>query len=165
MQQASSLDLFGGESPLPYQRTRATSRLAGERMEPKAPSLRRRVLDIIRDCGPITDDEIAALLELSSNSTRARRVELVRDGLVVSAGIGKSASGNPATTWRSTNQVARSSPPEPGIPAELWEKATSGRPSWMSRRQHEELIADAYKAEGNVEAALRRVVRDLEKLR
>lgn len=47
-----------------------------------------------------TDEEIAAGLELSQNTARPRRVELVRRGLVVEAGQRKTRSNRQAVAWR-----------------------------------------------------------------
>lgn len=88
----------------------------------------------------------------------------MKEGLAVSAGVGTSSSGNPATLSR-VAEVIQTDHLDTGIDPELWARATADRPSWMSRRQHEALLRDAYQAEGSTEAALRRVVRDLEKLR
>ncbi len=164
MTNSSSLNLFGEEHSLPpFQRSSATSRAAAEVVASSAPTQRVRVLENLRV--PATDDEGASRLDMSLNSYRARRVELFKAGLVVRVGTGKSAGGNPAAIWQATS-ATRARREEPGLPPELWQAAVDRRPSWMSKRQHQELITEALAANrGDVRRALEQVADDLEKLR
>lgn len=78
------MDLFI-QTP-PYQRHSDTSKAAAERIEPKAGSLRAKVLAYLRVEGPSTDKEMQAGLKMQGSTQRPRRVELVASGHVVDSG-------------------------------------------------------------------------------
>ena len=64
-------------------------------------ALQRRVLEFVRDRPDgATDEEIAAGLGLNPSTARPRRIELARRGLIVEAGVRKTASRRNATAWR-----------------------------------------------------------------
>ena len=81
----------------PYQPTR-TSIDAAISVAGKTKSMRQRVLEVLHD-RPMTDEMIALRLQMSPNTARPRRVELVRLGQVVQVGVTKSASGRDAALW------------------------------------------------------------------
>jgi predicted ArsR family transcriptional regulator len=163
MPQASTVDLWGQEpSESPSVRDSATSRRSAESAAPRAQTLRSLVLEQLQEA--MTDDEGAERLGISQNTYRPRRVELVRRGDVVRVGTGRSAAGNPAAVWQARS-VVRTDSGEVGIPASSWQAAMA-RPSWMSKKQHDRLLADALAAnDGNLRLALQQVAADLEQLR
>jgi hypothetical protein len=88
---------------------RESSRLAALRAAPQAGTARLRVLEAVVSAGArgITDDELSAVLTLSPNSVRPRRLELVEGGWVVDSGMKRdSFYGNPAICWRATAAAA-----------------------------------------------------------
>ena len=87
----------------PFQRHSETSRAAAAAIYGKTGSSRRAVYDWLRSRGELggTDEEICAWTGLSSSTVRPRRVELVRDGLVVESDARRrTQSGRWATVWR-----------------------------------------------------------------
>jgi len=60
---------------------------------------RDRILAALAKHGPMTDEQIVERTGLGANTARPRRVELVRAGLVVAVGEGRTAGGNRAVTW------------------------------------------------------------------
>ena len=90
------LPLF--QQPPPYQRHSDTSKAAAERIEPKAGSLRAKVLAYLRVEGPSTDKEIQAGLNMQGSTQRPRRIELVESGHVVDSGERRDRS----TVWVAT---------------------------------------------------------------
>jgi len=68
----------------PAQRHSATSVEAAQAIEPRAATLRRRVLDYLRECGDrgATRQEVEAALGMSGNTVRPRVCELMEMGLV-----------------------------------------------------------------------------------
>jgi predicted ArsR family transcriptional regulator len=59
------------------------------------------ILQALRDCGPLTDEQIEARTDLSPNTVRPRRGELVKMNLVTEEGSKRqTASGRKATIWR-----------------------------------------------------------------
>lgn len=88
-------------SPRRSPSTRRTSADALESMREHLARCQRKVLHVIRDCGPVTDEQIAREAQLSPSCARPRRVELVAKGLVVDSGLkGRTASGRRAIAWR-----------------------------------------------------------------
>lgn len=84
---------------LPYQRHSATSRDAAESVT-TAEKDRDRVLKYIRIAYGATDEQIATALCMNPSTARPRRVELVRQGLIVDSGRTRlTASGRAATVW------------------------------------------------------------------
>ena len=66
---------------------------------------RRIVLDFIKANGGATDDEGLAYAGVGQNSYRARRIELVRQGLVRDSGRKKQTRSNrSATVWAALEQ-------------------------------------------------------------
>ena len=121
------------------------------------------MLDCLRE--PATDDQGAERTGLEGNSYRPRRDRLVKDGLVVRVGTGKSAKGNAASVWQAVASVSHN--PRPGDGAgPLWEQLFQHKPDWMTKRHLEHLLREAATANGgNTAAAIRQVLRDLEALR
>jgi hypothetical protein len=88
---------------LPYQRYSETSRAAAESASRIAETGRRIVLTAIRRAGiqGLTDPEIQWRTGLSESTERPRRVELVRDGVVVDSGRARIPRGRnrACTVW------------------------------------------------------------------
>jgi hypothetical protein len=64
-------------------------------------ALQRKVLEFVRARPEgATDEEIAAGLGLNPSTARPRRIELARRGLIVEAGVRKTASKRNAVAWR-----------------------------------------------------------------
>ncbi len=82
----------------PYVSTSRTSIDAAISVAGKTKSMRQRVLETLRE-RPMTDEQIAFRLQMSPNTARPRRVELVRLGQVVQVGVAKSASGRDSALW------------------------------------------------------------------
>lgn len=75
---------------------------AAARVAPKTPTQRQRVHTFIGSRGPMgaTDEEIGYALNLSQNSVRPRRLELVEAGLVKDSERRRNTvGGNPAIVW------------------------------------------------------------------
>ena len=89
-------------NPAPAQQHSITSMQAADSLDAKALTrLHRLVLEFLRDLPDgATDEEIASGLGLNPSTERPRRIELQRRGLVVEAGIRKTASRRNATVWR-----------------------------------------------------------------
>jgi predicted ArsR family transcriptional regulator len=60
---------------------------------------REKILVALAKHGPLTDEQIIERTGLGANTARPRRVELVRAGLVIAVGKGRTAGGNRAVTW------------------------------------------------------------------
>jgi predicted ArsR family transcriptional regulator len=89
---------------LPYQRHSPTSAEAAVRAEPAAPSTRARILDLIRQRGPLSDEAVADILHLNPSTARPRRIELQRDGLIQeSSRQGRTRAGRTCTLWEATD--------------------------------------------------------------
>lgn len=107
------IDLFNFQDHYPnspgYRRRRPTSRAGAAHIKPKAPTLRDRVLAILRKAEEAqpsvakgyTTDECARILNVSILSCRPRLSELVRLGLVFDSGLTRrNISGVSAVVWR-----------------------------------------------------------------
>ncbi len=79
-----------------------TSRLAGESIRKAMPTLRERVLSLLKaNPGGLIDEEISDLLAMSPSTQRPRRCELAELGLIERAGFTrKTRSGRSAEVWR-----------------------------------------------------------------
>lgn len=81
----------------------ATSHQAAADARPHAGNDRDLVLGILRQHGPLTDFEIAAIAGRQQTSLGCRRKDLCRLGLVEWAGTTRpSPSGSPARVWQVT---------------------------------------------------------------
>lgn len=78
-----------------------TSIIAAADVLPRTGTQRRRVYDFIRRQAEhgATDEEIQEALRMGGNTERPRRVELVRDGLVVDSERRRTHGGRPAIVW------------------------------------------------------------------
>ena len=87
--------------PLPaFQAHSTTSRDAAVSVREDVPTRRERVFKAISQSSVgLTDLEIGAVLNMSGDSVRPRRVELVGDGRIVSAGTRLTPSGRKAVVW------------------------------------------------------------------
>ena len=86
----------------PYQRHSPTSKAAAEQIEPTAGTLRRMVLEAIRE-KPSTDHELQEALGLEGSTERPRRREVQQAGLIEDSGDRRpTPSGRLAVVWRAT---------------------------------------------------------------
>lgn len=77
-----------------------TSRESARKIASKTSELRERILANLRVTGPATDEQIQERLSLDPSTERPRRVELVKQGLVVDSGKTRlTRSRRPATVW------------------------------------------------------------------
>lgn len=95
-------ELFDADEPTPpAQRHSATSQDAAQRIEPRAETLRRIVLEAIRaSADGLTDEEGIALTDMPANTYRPRRVELWRMNWIRDSGRTRATrSGRAAVVW------------------------------------------------------------------
>src|SRR5689334_16934474 len=84
----------------PYQRHSETSREAAERIEPKANTLRRKLLDYMKTVHRATDEQMQDSLQMNPSTQRPRRGELVDSGHLRDSGeTGLTKSGRRAVVW------------------------------------------------------------------
>lgn len=90
-----------GQASLPFQPHSETSRQAAHDPVTKdvAAAHRLLVLQTLREYGPLTDDQIADHLGLTTEQVRVRRIGLMHDRIVEQAGRGLSRKGRPCNTW------------------------------------------------------------------
>lgn len=89
--------------PAPAQQHSVTSMQAADSMDAKRlNALHRQVLAFLRQRGDLgaTDEEMQLGIPMAPSTQRPRRVELARRGLVIEAGVRKTASKRNATVWR-----------------------------------------------------------------
>lgn len=93
--------LFDAPYPAsPGYKTGGTSRAAAEKIRPRAPTLRDKVLEMLK-ADALTADECAERLNVTVLACRPRLSELSRMGLIYDTGLtSKNASGVNATIWR-----------------------------------------------------------------
>jgi predicted ArsR family transcriptional regulator len=84
----------------PFQAHSRTSHDAATAIRPHTETMRERVRREIAYQGPLTDQQIAHLLNLDGSSVRPRRIELLRAGVIEAAGEALTDSGRKATLWR-----------------------------------------------------------------
>ncbi|MDP8975751.1 MAG: hypothetical protein M3N28_05160 [Actinomycetota bacterium] len=160
MAEPTTPDLFGEERPLPAQPV-ATSVAAAEAKKLTVTKQRAEVLRCIRENGPISDQRGSEMSGIDPSSWRPRRGELARASLVVADGLGETASGRKATLWRVAGPASA-----PRHEAVDWAELAKSRPGWMGRRAFDDLVTKAIAASnGDLQAARRRVARDMEGLR
>lgn len=81
--------------------TGETARDAAKAVQPKALPQRERVLNCIRDHGPMTPEQVSERTGIWYQSCRARCSDLRELGLVTDSGLrGASAGGVKAIAWR-----------------------------------------------------------------
>ena len=91
---------FLGFDEAPAQQHSPTSVAAAASQPKKKVEIDRdKILAALAQHGPLTDEQIVARTGLGANTARPRRVELVRAGLVVAVGEGRTAGGHRATAW------------------------------------------------------------------
>jgi len=88
----------------PYQRHSTTSKQAAEEINPHLNGLQTKVLDLIagQPTG-LTDEQMQITLGMNPSTQRPRRIELMKLGLIESAGTRKTRSGRNAVVWRMKN--------------------------------------------------------------
>jgi hypothetical protein len=95
----TQLDLFA-----PAQSHSPTSVAAAAAMQPHLGAAQARVLEVIRQHGPLSDNDGIRLTGMI-NGYRARRIELSKAGLIREAGKKiNQESGQEAVLWRATHQ-------------------------------------------------------------
>lgn len=78
-----------------------TSEAAAESMVLPASGLRKKILDLIRDGGGFTCDEVERIFRIRHQSASARIRELVQDGWIEDSGESrKTRSGRKAIVWK-----------------------------------------------------------------
>ena len=80
--------------------TAQTRHEAERQIKPSAAAYREQVYRVIRDNGPLTDEQIAELTKLNPNTARPRRVELHKAARIEAAGYSHTKSGRKAVAWR-----------------------------------------------------------------
>ena len=91
---------FLGFDEAPAQQHSPTSVAAAASQPKKKTEIDRdKILAALAKHGPMTDEQIVERTGLGANTARPRRVELVRAGLVVAVGEGRTAGGHRAATW------------------------------------------------------------------
>ena len=94
------LPLFGVYPDSPGWKSRSTSRAAASAIEPRAATLRAKVLALFEGGRRLTADECADLLDESILSIRPRVTELSAKGLIEDSGArGRTASGSSCIRW------------------------------------------------------------------
>jgi len=79
----------------------STSKAAAEAAKHHAEAWLWKVLQALREYGPMTDEEQQTLLKLNPSTQRPRRVDLVARGLVEDSQIKRlTRSGRKAVVWR-----------------------------------------------------------------
>lgn len=88
--------------PAPAQQHSRTSMQAADAMDRATMNrLQRLIYDYLADRPDgATDEEIAHACGMNPSTERPRRIELWRRGLVIEAGVRKTASKRNATVWR-----------------------------------------------------------------
>lgn len=83
---------------------RVIAQMSMNAVEPKLPETRRQILDVLRDFGPMTSNEVVSHLppsDLSNNNARSRLKELVESRVVVINAVVKDPiSGRLARQYR-----------------------------------------------------------------
>ncbi len=94
-------DLFSRPYPRsPGYKAQGTSRTAAKAAAPRAPTLRDRILDLLKTA-PMTPDEAATAMGETVLAVRPRFSELHRLGLIVDTGqVRPNVSGLKASVWR-----------------------------------------------------------------
>lgn len=94
---------YFGFDDAPAQQHSPTSVASAESQTKKKTEIdREKILAALAKHGPLTDEQIVERTGLGANTARPRRVELVRAGLVVAVGEGRTAGGHRAATWGRT---------------------------------------------------------------
>lgn len=79
-----------------------TSVSAADAIRDSAATLRLKVLGLLRERGPMTDEQIQERLSMNPSTERPRRIELVMMGLVHDSGCtDRTRSGRKAIVWAS----------------------------------------------------------------
>lgn len=82
----------------PYQAHSKTSAEAAESMKGKTGTIRRTVLEALKQ-QPSTDEELTNRLQMNPNTVRPRRIELTKSGLIHEVGVRLTASNRKAVVW------------------------------------------------------------------
>ena len=88
----------------PAQQHSRTSMAAADSLDPDTLNkLQAKVLATIQAApAGLTDEEIAARLNMNPSTERPRRIELQKRGFIEQAGTRRTASGRQAAVWRAT---------------------------------------------------------------
>lgn len=90
---------FGFDDAPAQQHSPTSVAAAASQTKAKKESQRQRILDLLAERGPLTDEAIGLALVLELNAVRPRRVKLVADGLVEQKGEGRTMGGHRAAKW------------------------------------------------------------------
>jgi predicted ArsR family transcriptional regulator len=90
--------LLGDDAPAQAHSPTSVAAAKGQ-TKAKEESDKRTILNALEEDGPMTDEQLVACTGIGANTVRPRRVELVREGLVVAVGEGRTMGGNRAVTW------------------------------------------------------------------
>ena len=82
----------------PYQSHSETSALAAESVRGKTASLREQVYRILSE-SPLTDEELIERMDISQNTIRPRRVELLHANRITEVDRRRTRSGRLAIVW------------------------------------------------------------------
>jgi len=100
----------------PFVHHSQTSQDASKIPAPTLQSRRKDVLEAIAKFpNGLTDLEISEVTGIDGSSARPRRVELLEDGLIESAGTRKARSGRQATVW-----ILKGAPKPESVTVERW---------------------------------------------
>jgi hypothetical protein len=86
---------------MPWQIHSQESADAAFSVKPKANALREKVFEMIKaySLTGISDQQLSLVLEMPENTVRPRRIELQKEGRIVSAGTRPNKSGRGANVW------------------------------------------------------------------
>ena len=94
------MSVYRGQSYIDFDQASPSVAAAARQTPAKVTGDRARVLELLAEAGPLTDEQIADRLGMEPNTVRPRRGELVRDGLVVAVDDqGRTRTGSKATRW------------------------------------------------------------------
>ena len=84
----------------PFQYHSEASVEAAHAIKPTASRLREQVFEAIRDRGPLSDEQLAAVTGMNPNTCRPRRTELVKAGRIEKAGYTLTQAGRKSAAWQ-----------------------------------------------------------------
>ena len=88
------------EPQAPYVAGSQTSFEASQAIKPTVGNLRERVFAVIRDRGPVCDEDIARLARLNPSTARPRRLELQRAERIEFCGYTLTQAGRKSKAWQ-----------------------------------------------------------------
>lgn len=92
------MSTFNGQGYLDFDSPSAEAR--ARQTPAKVGGDRARILELLAEAGPLTDEQIAERLGMEANTVRPRRGELVKAGMVRAVDEeGRTRTGSKATRW------------------------------------------------------------------